>query len=131
MPRRRLSVVVAAGALAVLALTGCRIEPGSAAFVGDTTHSRAQVDSVLDQYKKDVGKDTLPDEGSLRDRIAVDQVFLDVAKRYATEKNLGGVQPDYASVASQNQIPESDPFLRLLVDVQAYENLLFKSVKAS
>src|SRR5215813_11322360 len=100
MPRRRLSVVVAAGALAVLALAGCRVEPGSAAFVGDTVLAKADVDRVLDQIKKDV-KIEPGSEGRIRRSIAQGQVFVEVARRYATEQGYGEPTLDLETTAQE------------------------------
>jgi hypothetical protein len=124
MPRRRLSVVLAAGALAVLALAGCRVEPGNAAFVGDTTVSRADLDRIADQYKKDGGKLEPADESRLRAEIAKDEVFVAVASRYADEQHYAKPQTDEASLAQQSGLPESDPFLRIFAQADAYRKLL-------
>jgi hypothetical protein len=130
MPRRRLSLVVAAGALALVALAGCRVEPGSAAFVGNTTYSKSGLDRIVDQYKKDGGKVDATDEHAIREEIARDQVFVDVASRYADEQHYDSPSVDTGSLAQQSGLPENDPFLQLYAKTQAYKTLLFQKISA-
>jgi hypothetical protein len=130
MPRRRLSLVVAAGALALAAITGCRVEPGNAAFVGDTTYSKADLDHMVDQFKKDGATVAAEDETLIRQEIARDQVFVGVAKRYADEQHYGTPNVDVSATARQYNMPPSDPVMQLLAEVDAYRTLLFDHVKA-
>ncbi len=130
MPRRRLSLVVAAGALALVALTGCQVEPGSSAFVDNRTYSKADVDKVFDGFAHDGGKVDPVDVGKLRSEIARDQVFVDVAARYAKEKGYGDPTVDTSGAAQSLGVPESDPLARLLAQQDGYVQLLMAKVPA-
>jgi hypothetical protein len=128
MGRPRLVVVVLAAALVLGGLGGCRSEPGSAAFVGDTRITTDQVDHILDEVKADGGKVDPSDEGTLRRQVASAMVFVEVAKRYVADQNLPAPQPDYQAVAARVQLPADDPLVRLIADSQTYLNLLTSSV---
>jgi len=128
MPRRRLFLVVAAGVLALAALAGCRVEPGNAAFVGSTTFSKADLDRIVDQYKRDGGKVEAADEVGIRGEITRDQVFVEVAARYAREQKFGDPTIDFEQYAQQSGLPANDPALRLLATVEGYRTLLMGHV---
>jgi len=128
MRRPRLVAAVLAAALALSGLTGCRSEPGSAAFVGDTRITTDQVDRVLDEVKADGGSVDPSDEGTLRRQIASALVFVEVAKRYVADQNLPAPQPDYQAVAARIRLPAGDPLVRLIADSQTYLDLLTSSV---
>ncbi len=129
MARRRLVTVAAAGVLALTALAGCRSEPGSAAFVGDTRITTNQVNDVLDGVRADGVTVDPTREGTIRQEVTAQLVFLDVAKRYATEKGFPAPTPDYQTVADRNKLPTSDPFVRLVAESQAYDALLKQQIK--
>jgi hypothetical protein len=126
MARRRLITVVAVAGLALAALTGCRLETGSAAYVGGTRFSQAQVDDMLAAYKRDGGALQETDRPQARRSIASEMVFLAVARRYATEKGYDTPAFDYSSAASQSSLPASDPYLRMHVEADAYQQLLLQ-----
>lgn len=130
MPRRRLFLVVAAGALALAALAGCRVEPGNAAFVGNTTYSKSDLDHIVAQFKRDGGTLAAEDEKLIRQEIARDQVFVGVAKRYADEQHYGEPTVDAGATAQQYNMPPSDPVMQLLAQVDGYRTLLFDHIKA-
>lgn len=130
MSRRRLSVVLAAGALAVLALAGCRVEPGKAAFVGGTAHSKTDVDQVLEQIEQDGIQIDPAQKGRVRQLVVQDQVFVDVARRYATEHGYGEPTVDLAAAAQQfSPLPPRNAFVRLAAQTDAYRELLFSKAK--
>ena len=129
MPRRRLSVVVATGALALAALAGCQVEPGTAAYVGNTTYTKADVDKILAQAERDSSKLDPRQEQGVRQQISLFQVFVDVATRFAGEQHYGSPALDPASVAQQIGLPESDPYVQLLTKVDAYKTLLLNNAK--
>lgn len=137
MPRRRLSVVrlsvvLAAGALAVLALAGCRAEPGKAAFVGDTAHSKTDVDQVLEQIEHDGVQIPPAQQGRIRQLIVQDQVFVDVARRYATEHGYGEPTVNLEAAAQRlRPLPPSNAFVRLAAQTDAYRELLFSKAKSA
>jgi hypothetical protein len=126
MPRRRLSVVVATGALALAALAGCHVEPGNVAFVGDTTYSRSGIDDIAKQATAAGGVD----RGRLRGEIVRDEVFVDVASRYADEHHFGSPTIDAEGLAGQLGLPANDPFVQLLAKMDGYRQLLLSKVKA-
>jgi len=130
MPRRRLSVVVAAAALTLAALAGCQVEPGTAAYVGNTTYTKADVDKMLAQAERDSAKFDPKQEQGVRQQIPLYQVFVDIAARFAKEKNYGSPTVDTASLAQQSGLPESDPYLQLYAKVDAYRTLLLKNADA-
>jgi hypothetical protein len=129
MPRRRLSVVIAAGALAVLALAGCRTEPGNAAFVADTTHTKVDVQKVLDEIKRDFPKLDRSFEGRVRQLIAQDQVFVDVASRYAAEQHAGQPTLDLQTQSQKYGLPPGNAFIKLEAQADGYRNLLLEKAK--
>jgi hypothetical protein len=124
MGRRRAVIAAVAGVLALTVLAGCRTEPGSAAFVGDTRITTSQVNDVLDGYKADGGQIKSADEGARRRDIANLLVFIEIAKRFAAQKNLPAPQPDYAAQAQAANVPASDPWVRLVADYNAYRALV-------
>src|SRR5690348_12239700 len=126
MPRRRLSVVVATGALVLAALAGCQVEPGNAAFVGDVTYSQSGVDDIAKKASAAGGVD----RGQLREEIVRDEVFVDLASRYADEHQFGSPKIDAAGVAGQIGLPANDPFVVLLAKMDGYRRLLLSKVKA-
>lgn len=131
MPRRRLSVVVATGALALAALAGCQVEPGNAAFVGDSTFSQSAMDDIVKQVEADGAKLSADDQIGIRQEIVADEVFVDVASRYATEKGLGAPDIDAQSTAAQYGLPPNNPFVLLTARTAAYQQLLTDKAKAS
>jgi hypothetical protein len=131
MPRRLFAAAVA-GVVALVALTGCRIEsPADVAYVGSTRFSQADVDSVVKQLEVDGLKLADSDKARARQLIVQQEVFLEVAKRYAAEKGLPAPAVDTASLAQANNLPESDPYVKLASSARAYFNLLQGKVPAA
>lgn len=134
MPRRRLSVVVATGVLALAALAGCQDVPGATAVVGDTSYTRASVNDVATTFEADLAKvpnaQKIDDEAGLRETIASYEVFIGVASRYADENHLGSPSVDTASLASQSGLPENDPYLQLFARSSAYRDLLLEKASS-
>lgn len=130
MSRRRLSVVVATGALALAALAGCQVEPGNAAFVGDSTFSQSAMDDIVKQLEADGAQLSADDQIGIRQQIVTDQVFVDVASRYATEKGLGDPDVDAESTAAKYGLPPSNSFVLLEARTTAYQQLLTEKAKA-
>jgi hypothetical protein len=124
MPRRLIAAAVA-GVAALVALAGCRIEsPTDAAYVGNTRFSQADVDKLVKQLDTDGVQVTDANRASLRQFILARSVFLDVAKRYATEKGYAAPPVDAAAVAQANNLPANDPVVRLVAESDAYRQLL-------
>jgi hypothetical protein len=128
MPRR-LFAAAAAGALALVALSGCRIESASdAAYVGDTSYSQADVSKVVDGMKADHATISDAQLAPLDQDIVARSVFLAVAKRYAAEHDYAIPAVNADSVAQAVSLPASDPYVRLAAEAQAYQTLLLNKV---
>jgi hypothetical protein len=123
MARRLLAVVASAG-LALAALTGCRLEAGNAAFVGDANVTQVRVDSVVNRLAQDGYKITDANRGDFRKAVVGDLLFTALAKRYAADKGYPAPAVDYQSAAQQSGLPANDPYLRMRVESQAYQQLL-------
>jgi hypothetical protein len=139
MVRTRLIAVIAAGALGLTALGGCRVEAGAAAYVGSTKVTQSQVEKVLNALVAD-GYNGITDKNRANARRAVmsDLVFVAVAKRYAQEKGYDAPSEDYSAASEQTrnpqtgvQIPASDPYLRTRTDAEAYRQLLLSHSTAA
>jgi hypothetical protein len=130
MARRRLFIALATAGLALAALTGCRLETGSAAYVGGTRFSQQQVDDMLAAYRKDGGQLKESDRPQARRSIAAELVFVEVARRYAADKGYDTPAFDYNSASSQSNLPATDPFLRMQVEANAWEQLLLEKSSA-
>jgi hypothetical protein len=127
MPRRRLIAAAATGVLALVALTGCRFETGAdAAYVGNTRFTNQAIDKTISQLKKNGAN--VGDEAGLRQQIAADEVFVEVAKRYSVEKGFPAPTDDANSLAQSfaqgNGLPANDSYIQLAATTQAYVDLL-------
>jgi len=75
---RRLTMAVVAGALAALALAGCRSAPTSAAYVGDSRLTEDQVTKMVDSTN---GRIT-------REGVVLTFVLAEACTAFSTEKNF-------------------------------------------
>jgi hypothetical protein len=126
---RRLSAVAVVGAVALVALAGCRIEsPADAAYVGNTRHSQVDVDKIVDRLKADGAAFEDSQKTAVRQRVVGDLVFLDVAKRYATEKGYPAPPVNTDALASAYQLPATDDFVKLEAQALAYQTMLTQKV---
>ncbi|MEN3306618.1 MAG: hypothetical protein V7603_2820 [Micromonosporaceae bacterium] len=130
MARRRLIAIVVAGALGLATLTGCRLETGSAAYVGATRVSQQQVEDMLAAYQRDGGSLQTADRPQARRSVTAEMVFVAVARRFATEKGYATPAFDYAAAATQSSLPASDPYLRMHVQAVSYQQLLLQNSAA-
>ncbi|MBO0870386.1 MAG: hypothetical protein J2P15_17665, partial [Micromonosporaceae bacterium] len=105
-------------------LSGCRLDNGSAAYVGDTRYTESRIDGIVAAYKKDGAR--LTDERGTRQSIVTELMFLTLARRYAQERHLQIPASDYAPLADQTGLPASDPYLRIHVDAQTYSQGLIR-----
>jgi hypothetical protein len=105
---RRLVAVAVVTAVGVLALAGCRSQPGVAAYVGDTEFSQNQVDRAFDSVTDPSLKQN---EGALRQFIVSMMVVSEVAERHAGSIGKPVPKVDAAEVA-QGAAADSD-FARL------------------
>jgi hypothetical protein len=90
-PRRRLLAAVAVGAIAVSALAGCQADAGTAAYVGKMRITDAKVNQTAGSVTSAPGLTT----AELRRSTLVNLAFIEIAKRYATEK--GYAAPDISA----------------------------------
>lgn len=124
MARRRLVAVAVAGALVLAGLTGCRSEPGSAAFVGGTRITVHTVDAMLDGLLVDGANVRESDKGAARQQITSVLTFLEVATRYAQSQGYPTPPAEYQALATQLGLPSSNGYVRAVAEAQAYQALL-------
>lgn len=99
---RRVASIAATLLVGVLVLTGCRSDPKVAAYVGDTTFTRAQVDRVFDSLPREaVGENP----ANVRQYIVSMMVVRAVAEQHA--ESLGKQVPEGATNPSSGMDPES------------------------
>ena len=122
---RRLAPAVLAGCLVVAGFAGCAVESGrSAAYVGATRYSRAQVDRIVAGIVTDGQKIQDSQLPVVRQQVAAALVFLDVAHRFARDSGYGDPDIDYAGEAARFGLPETDAFARLEAQAAGYGQLL-------
>jgi hypothetical protein len=115
-PRRRLIAVAALGLLGIGALAGCRSQPGTAAFVGGTRITNAQVEAGVKTISiPNVGP------GPVRQTYVADLTFIALAEHYAAANKIAlpAVTADELSQEAQSvNIPAakaaSNPVVRAL-----------------
>ncbi|MCZ7439740.1 hypothetical protein O7598_25290 [Micromonospora sp. WMMC241] len=93
--RARRLVAVASVAVGLVALSGCRTEPGVAAYIGDHRVTEDQVTSILDEARDGLSSQpaTAPQADALlppRDQVVATLVLSDVCKELSADK---GYQP--------------------------------------
>ncbi|MFI2714524.1 hypothetical protein ACH495_30830 [Micromonospora sp. NPDC018662] len=109
--RARRLVAVASVAVGLVALSGCRTEPGVAAYVGDTRVTEDQVTSILDEVRDGLASQpaTAPQADALlpaRDQVVATLVLSDVCRELSADKGYqpqGQVTPE--QVAQQTGLP--------------------------
>ncbi|MFC0028904.1 hypothetical protein ACFFMM_05120 [Micromonospora chaiyaphumensis] len=109
--RARRLVAVATVAVGLVALTGCRTEPGVAAYIGDHRVTEDQVTSILDELRDGLSASpaTAGQADALlpgRDQVVATLVLRDVCRELSADK---GYQPQgqvsAAQVAQQTGMP--------------------------
>ncbi|MGY0003571.1 hypothetical protein [Micromonospora sp. I033] len=109
--RARRLVAVASVAVGLVALTGCRTEPGVAAYVGDHRVTEDQVTSILDEMRAGLAASPATAEQAPallpgRDQVVATLVLRDVCRDLSADK---GYQPQAqvspAQVAQQTSLP--------------------------
>ncbi len=104
--------VLAAAALTVcagLALTGCRSQPGVAAYVGNETLTEAQVDAVVDNATSLVPQS----EGShapTRSEVVETFVLTQTCERLRAEQGFALTAVSAAEVAQAQQVPAGSTY---------------------
>lgn len=107
---RRLASIAVTVSIGVLVLTGCRSEPGVAAYVGDHSYSQNDVDQVIDQIK-----DQVPPErrAELRSTVVRMIVLRDAAADYAEANSIFVPATDPTAFAQQQGLPPNTRFTEL------------------
>jgi hypothetical protein len=116
---RRTIAAVAVGVLAVVGLGACRQEPGSAAYVGSTRYSDAQVR----QTANEVASARL----DLTDPAGIAQLYVlrDVARKLTQEKGWTSTQPITAEqVAGVQRVSANSRYATLRAEVETYLNAI-------
>ena len=120
---RRLALVAVLPLLGVLALAGCRSEPGVAAYVGGTKYTVEQVDALAAEGRDKISRDY----GVVRQTVLSWLLIRDVGQVAAKERGLTLQPADAADVVAQNGLRPNSPLAQLYVDEQAVINALKKS----
>jgi hypothetical protein len=127
--------VIAIGVLAMSALTGCRSDAGSAAYVGNTRITGGQVNDVVADIPPAVAKGATHAE--LESVILQTIVFNKVAAQFAADKGYGTAKPDQSDVAARAQnfgvstsAAGSNKFVQLLAESDAWQALLLSKMPA-
>ncbi|GAB3139623.1 hypothetical protein GCM10027290_09120 [Micromonospora sonneratiae] len=113
---RRLASVVVAVTVGVLALAGCRSEPGVAAYVGDRSFSHQDVDRVVDEISEQIRPE---ERGVLRRNVVQMLVVREVATRYAAEHDITVPTVDPVSFALSNRLPPNTHYAELAATFNA------------
>ncbi len=112
---RRLTAIAAVGVVALGVLAGCRTEPGSAAYVGNTRITTDQVDEVVK------GVPTSADLAVRRTEAVSELVYTTALQKYADANNitLAAIDPALRDqIAQTYQIP-NDATHRPFIDLEA------------
>lgn len=110
MTARRRLAAVAVGVLALLPLTGCRVEPGAAAFVGDVRIADQRVDEIVSSVD-----DRVPAEqrGAFRQEVVSMLVLTEAGTRYAQAQKLQLPEAQPATVAERLQLPADGAYTQI------------------
>ena len=115
-PRRRLTAIAVMGALAVVALAGCRTDAGSAAYVGNTRITTDQVNDVIDSAPQ-----LSADLTGARQEVVNDLVYLAAVQKFAAANKIKLTPVDDATreqYAQAYQVP-NDAAHRKFIDFEA------------
>lgn len=122
---RRIAAVIAMGALAVGVLSACRSDAGSAAFVGNTRFTDAQVETGI----SNINLTTLNGRGDAQRVLVTDLVYTQVLQRYADQNNITLPAPTAEalsalvtkySVPGQKPVPQSNLLVQTEAKAQAW-----------
>lgn len=146
--RRRLAAVAALGLLATGGLAACQSDPAVAAYVGDTEIRTKRVEAVVDalrtSYRGELddelagmadGGDTSEEQLSeyrsaggeeidsrlsdARDRVLMFLVLTEAGTKYADAEQVELPEPDLASAAQNQELPEDHPYVQVIADFSA------------
>jgi hypothetical protein len=116
--RGRWAPVAVLSIVAALLLSGCRSQPGVAAYVGNTAYTETQVDKIINEVQRlstgnmpederqqaDLEKQQiLSDLGTLRRDVVSALVLHDLGKQLAAERHIDVPPIDYDAFAQQFQ----------------------------
>lgn len=118
----RLASICVVAALGLAGLTGCRSDPGVAAYVDSTSYSDAEIASIAEEFAANVP----PEQRErivrdLKDQVLHFLILGKVAGDYARAKNIKMPTPDPDALAEQQRIP---PGLRLTSILAEYSAAL-------
>jgi hypothetical protein len=108
---RRLLAAVAAGALLVTGLTGCRADRNVAAYVGDARITEARVDEVMASIR-----DAAPAEaqGEIRGRVVEMLVLTAAGTSYADAAGVQVPEPAPDEFAGQLGLPADNAYVQVV-----------------
>lgn len=119
------------GLLAVGGLSACRSYAGTAAFIGDTRVSIAQVDSVEASIPAAVIKANNVTTSVGQQVVAQYETFLNLMQKYAKENNLGAPTVPASAVTAEGQQlgltaaeAQKNGFAQLIAAVTTWESYL-------
>jgi hypothetical protein len=115
--------VITIGALAMGALTACRSEAGTAAFVGNTRITEKYVNSLIA---------SVPPTANLTGDVATEfaityATYNAFFAKFAEAKGYATAKPDPTdldSLATQLKVPQSNPLVQAIAQYHAWANLL-------
>lgn len=116
-------IVVALSVLAAVVLTGCRSQPGVAAYVDDTRYTDASVEQMTASVQHLIAEGAT---GNVRQQIVADEVFVDIAKRYAKEHDYPAPTVHVDAVTAQYKLPPDNAWAKLTAEADAYRQLLLQ-----
>src|ERR1044071_3666208 len=115
---RRGALVAVLALVGAVVLTGCRSEPGIAAYVGSEKITIDQVDAVVDAVDKVNAQRTTendpPPIAISRQRVLALMVYGDLAKQLMDQKSLQEAGNSVDLVASNYGLPGDHPYTQLL-----------------
>ena len=124
MVRRRSIAMVAVAGLALAGLAGCRVEPGTAAFVGGDRISDARVDKIVNEAQAYVQSGQT---GNARQEVLTWLVVADAGKQYAAAHHVTIKPVDVAGFVQQNNLPagsENSEYVKAAADYSAVADAL-------
>jgi hypothetical protein len=117
---RRLALVAALALVGGIALSGCRSEPGVAAYVGDKKITMDQVDAVVDQIEKINESRAGSQDPALqplrvtRQSVLSMMVYGEVAQRLLAEKHLTPKSGNVAKASRGYSLPMENAYAQLV-----------------
>jgi hypothetical protein len=131
-PRRRLTAIAVMGALAVVALAGCRTDAGSAAYVGNTRITTDKVNEIIDSAPH-----LSADQSGPRKEVVNDLVYRAAVQKYAAANKIKLTAVDdalRAQYAQAYQVPNDAahrPFIDLEAQIATWTQDLLKAQPAT